>query len=166
MWLGIPKPMILYPLLWEGAVRTVGSHLGRMPNCSEVPDNPPPPQEPPSPVPLPEPPPSQASPSPRGLRPTVSWGVSWRPKPGLARAPSNPPPPAGSLCNGSDGDPGRSAPPLRAQPCAPPCAPRVPTPVRPQGCIGKAGHPPPLQGAQPMPSHCPPNAKCQPQWHL
>ena len=26
--------------------------------------------------------------------------------------------------------------------------------------------PPPLQGAQPMPSHCPPDAKCQPQWHL
>ena len=23
-----------------------------------------------------------------------------------------------------------------------------------------------LQGAQPMPSHCPPDAKCQPQWHL
>ena len=43
MWLGIPKPMIPYPLLWEGAVRTVGSHLGRIPNCSEVPDPPPPP---------------------------------------------------------------------------------------------------------------------------
>ena len=43
MWLGIPKPMIPYPLLWEGAVRTVGSHLGRIPNCSEVPDTPPPP---------------------------------------------------------------------------------------------------------------------------
>ena len=39
---GIPKPMIPYPLLWEGAVRTVGSHLGRIPNCSEVPDPPPP----------------------------------------------------------------------------------------------------------------------------
>ena len=43
VWLGIPKPMIPYPLLWEGAVRTVGSHLGRIPNCSEVPDPPPPP---------------------------------------------------------------------------------------------------------------------------
>ena len=43
MWLGIPKPMIPYPLLWEGAVRTVGSLLGRIPNCSEVPDTPPPP---------------------------------------------------------------------------------------------------------------------------
>ena len=42
VWLGIPKPMIPYPLLWEGAVRTVGSHLGRIPNCSEVPDTPPP----------------------------------------------------------------------------------------------------------------------------
>ena len=26
--------------------------------------------------------------------------------------------------------------------------------------------PPPLQGAQPIPSHCPPDAKCQLQWHL
>ena len=26
--------------------------------------------------------------------------------------------------------------------------------------------PPLLQGAQPMPSHCPPDAKCQPQRHL
>ena len=26
--------------------------------------------------------------------------------------------------------------------------------------------PPPLQGAQPMPRHCPPDAKCRPQWHL
>ena len=43
--LGIPKTMIPYPLLWEGAVRTVGSHLGRIPNCSEVP--PPPPPHPP-----------------------------------------------------------------------------------------------------------------------
>ena len=33
-----------------------------------------------------------------------------------------------------------------------------------QGCIGSP--PPPFQGAQPMPSHCPPDAKCQPQWHL
>ena len=24
---------------------------------------------------------------------------------------------------------------------------------------------PPLQGAQPMPSHCLPDAKCQCQWH-
>ena len=39
-----------------------------------------------------------------------------------------------------------------------------------QRCIGRGGGyprpPPPLQGAQPMPSHCPPDAKCQPQWHL
>ena len=26
--------------------------------------------------------------------------------------------------------------------------------------------PPPSQSAQPMPSHCPPNGKCPPQWHL
>ena len=26
--------------------------------------------------------------------------------------------------------------------------------------------PPPLQGAQPVHSHCPPDAKCEPQWHL
>ena len=61
LWLGIPKPMIPYPLLWEGAVRTVGSHLGRIPNCSEVPNPPPPPGEPPSPPPLPEPSPQGAS---------------------------------------------------------------------------------------------------------
>ena len=74
VWLGIPKPMIPYPLLWEGAVRTVGSHLGRIPNCSEVPDTPPPPHgnpgnrpppppEPPSPAPLLDPP-LQAPPPP------------------------------------------------------------------------------------------------------
>ena len=28
------------------------------------------------------------------------------------------------------------------------------------------GTPPPLSGAQPTPSHYPPNAKCQLQWHL
>ena len=36
-----------------------------------------------------------------------------------------------------------------------------------QGCIGRGGAPPsPLQGAQPTPSHCPPDAKCRAQWHL
>ena len=34
------------------------------------------------------------------------------------------------------------------------------------GCIGKGEAPTPRQGAQPMPSLCPPDAKCQPQWHL
>ena len=29
----------------------------------------------------------------------------------------------------------------------------------------KGGEVPPLQGAQPMPSRCPPHAKCQPEWH-
>ena len=38
VWLGIPKPMIHYPLLGKGAMRTVGSHLGRIPNRSQVPD--------------------------------------------------------------------------------------------------------------------------------
>ena len=28
-----------------------------------------------------------------------------------------------------------------------------------QGCIGRGGAPPPLQGAQPTPSHCPPDGK-------
>ena len=39
----------------------------------------------------------------------------------------------------------------------------------PQGCIGRGGGtapPPPLQGAQPMPGHCLPDAKCQPQRQL
>ena len=43
VWLGIPKPTKPYPLLRQGAVRNVGSHLGRIPNCTKVPDNPPPP---------------------------------------------------------------------------------------------------------------------------
>ena len=75
MWLGIPKTMIPYPLLWEGAVPTVGLHLGRIPNCSELPDPPPPgtpgtpgtalpgapPRTPPLQAPLPPPPPQGAS---------------------------------------------------------------------------------------------------------
>ena len=83
VWPGIPKPMIPYPLLWEGAVRTVGSHVGRIPNCSEVPD-PPPPGAPPR-----TPPPSLPPPPPRGLRPTFSRGGSWRPD-------SRVPPPRGA----------------------------------------------------------------------
>ena len=36
-----------------------------------------------------------------------------------------------------------------------------------QRCAGKGGgYPPPFQGDQPMPSHCPPDAKHQFQWHL
>ena len=92
VWLGIPKPMIPYPLLWEGAVRTVGSHLGRIPNCSEVPDTPPPGNRPPrrpshtpppsqNPPLLEPPPPRTPPPPPRGLRPTVTWGGIWRPEP-------------------------------------------------------------------------------------
>ena len=50
---------------------------------------PPPPGELPSPAPLPEPPP--LPPSPRGLRPTVTWGGSWRPEP-RGRPPPPPPP--------------------------------------------------------------------------
>ena len=49
----------------------------------------------------------------------------------------------------------------------------LPLPIPPSppalGCIGTVGgNPPspPLQGAQPMPSHCLPDAKCQPQRHL
>ena len=35
------------------------------------------------------------------------------------------------------------------------------------GIQWKRGSPPAsLEGTQPMPSHCPPDAKCQPQWHL
>ena len=66
VWLGIPKPMIPSPLLWEGAVRTIGSHLGCILNYSEVPDNPLP-QGTPAPLlepPLPAPPPLPAKGSP------------------------------------------------------------------------------------------------------
>ena len=31
---------------------------------------------------------------------------------------------------------------------------------------GGGGTPPSLQGAQPMPSHCPPDGKCRLQWRL
>ena len=31
---------------------------------------------------------------------------------------------------------------------------------------GRYPSPPPFQGAHPMPSHCPSDAKCQAQWHL
>ena len=55
----------------------------------------PPPQAPPRPPPatLPEPPLQcpPPPPVPRGLRPTVSWGVSWRPEPR-----GRPPPPPGT----------------------------------------------------------------------
>ena len=56
-----------YPLLWEGAVLIVGSHLGHIPNRSEVPEPPPPPGEPPSPAPLPDPPPHPQGASGRQL---------------------------------------------------------------------------------------------------
>ena len=46
----------------------------------------------------------------------------------------------------------------------------------PQGCIGRGGGtpcvthpappPPPLEGAQPIPSRCLPDSKCRLQWHL
>ena len=49
--------------------------------------------------------------------------------------------------------------PLHAEQC------RTPPPP---GCIGRreGTPPPPLQGAQPMPSHVLPDAKWQPQWHM
>ena len=43
-----------------------------------------------------------------------------------------------------------------------------PQPLRARDALegGEVPPPPPLQGAQPMPSHCPPDPKCQAQWHL
>ena len=105
VWLGMPKPMIPYPLLGQGVVRTVKSHLGRIPNCSEVPDTPLPPGGPavaPPRTPLPAPPPPQG-----GLWPTVRGGGSWRPQPK-----SCPPPPPGLGCLGTSWDPWDPA-----QPC-------------------------------------------------
>ena len=127
MWLGIPKPMVPYSLLWEGAVRTVGSLVARIPNCLEFPDTPLPPRDRPPRCPPPPRRPSQNPPSqpppppparPRGLRRTVSWGGSWRPEPRSRPPPPPPgvpgyagvvghmdcsgwvsrPPPSGSLC--------------------------------------------------------------------
>ena len=43
-------------------------------------------------------------------------------------------------------------------------SPAPPPPSPPEGCIGRGGGT--FQGAQPMPSHCPPDAKCRLQWHL
>ena len=88
MWLGIPKPMIPYPLLGLGVVQAVGTHVGRIPNYLEVPDTPPPPAHPhappiaPTKTPLSYPP----APPPGGLRPTVSWRPeprSWLPRAAL-----------------------------------------------------------------------------------
>ena len=44
----------------------------------------------------------------------------------------------------------------------------IPPPCVTFRLVGRGGEPrhPTLQGAQPMPSHCLPDAKCQPQWHL
>ena len=68
VWLGIPKPIIPYPLLWEGAVRSVGSHLGRIPNFRRCP-TPHPPSKPGNRHPLrpsQNPPPSKPPPPPKG----------------------------------------------------------------------------------------------------
>ena len=65
--------MIPYPLLGQGAVRTVGLHLSRIPNCSEVPV-PPPPQKPP--------PSSPPPPPPKGASGQLLVGGSWRLDPG------------------------------------------------------------------------------------
>ena len=81
MWLGMPKPMIPYPFLWEGAVRTVKSHLGHVSDCSEVPDTPLPPGNGPSQKSPSEPPPPQGA---SGQQ--LVGGGSWRPEP-------KPPPP-------------------------------------------------------------------------
>ena len=73
-----------------GANCRIGSHLRRIPNCSEVPDIPgnhPPRRPSPSPPPSPPPPlPAPPPPPPKGP-PANSWlGGCWRPKP-------SPPPP-------------------------------------------------------------------------
>ena len=40
-------------------------------------------------------------------------------------------------------------------------------PATPSDALEGGRVPPPcIQGAQPMPSHCPPDAKCEPRWHL
>ena len=46
-----------------------------------------------------------------------------------------------------------------------PIGPQSPPPARDELEMGGVA-PPPLQGAQPMPSHCLPDGKCQLQWRL
>ena len=46
MWLGIPKPMISYPLLGQGVVRPVGSHLAAYSSVWRCLSPPPPPPRP------------------------------------------------------------------------------------------------------------------------
>ena len=70
MWLGIPKPMLPYPPLGQGVVRTVRTHLGRMPNCLEVPPPPFPPGKSPS-----------QTPPPPGASGQWMGGGSWCPDP-------------------------------------------------------------------------------------
>ena len=95
VWLGIPKPMIPYPLLGQGAVQTIGSYLGRIPNFSvgEVLEPPPPParskstsQPANSPIPIapPRTPPFQA----------IVGGGGWLASKLEELPPAPPPPPA------------------------------------------------------------------------
>ena len=94
VWLGIPKLMIPYPLLGQGAVRIVGSHVGRIPNCSEVPQPPPPPParhaKAPKIAPPKTPPPRPPPPGGASGQQLVGGGGggSWCPEPR-----SRPPPP-------------------------------------------------------------------------
>ena len=75
-----------------------------------------------------------------GKRAQLTGTTKWAPPPADSNPSwrhANPPPPKKNLSGGRD-----------------------------QGCIGRGGPPPPLQGAQPVPGHCLPDDKCQLHWHL
>ena len=95
--------------------------------------------------------------------PCTCGSVSGSRSPQRRSHPSPPPPPPElpQVCPGT-------APPLH-RPALCYSIEDTPPAVRAKPRAGmhwKGGKPPPLQGARPMPSHCPPDGKCQPQWHL
>ena len=119
--------------------------------------------------------------------PVLAEGYPCLPQPGGVACPALPSaapcpcgPPRRCVPRASQAPPGPHAAHLRRMPCPhcpypqPPgpdavqCRTCMEEPPPPPGVRWKGGRSPPfpLQGAQPMPSHCPPDGKCRVQWHL